>query len=482
MAATADLVELYAGTDATGLAALVRAGEVSPVDLVETAIALVEDLDPLLNAVPIRSFDAAQEAAAAGPGQGPLAGVPFLLKNIGSNWKGIPLTAGFAWLKDFVPDQDSPMAARMRSAGLIPIGRSNTPEGGWSIGTEPRLYGPARNPWNPEFTPGGSSGGAAAAVAAGMVPIAEATDGGGSIRVPAACCGLVGLKPSRGRISYGAREVDLWFGSIGTLCNSRSIRDTALFLDVVAGAGTGDPYLAPAPGRSWAALAADDPGPLRSGSTPGALGGAPTAGEIDQAIRSLAATCAGLGHTVEEHGIDIEAEEAWARYNDVNAVETAADLDRLAAVVGRPAGEDDLAPFNRALVAHGRSLTAVQYARSIRDVRVAGYRICRDLERFDVFLTPVLTQPVRPVGYWSMEDGDRERYLRRWSDAAYMFLFNISGLPAMSVPAGFDGNGLPIGVQFVGRHGDEATVLRLGRQIEEAPRSNRRRPMVFAGS
>jgi amidase len=478
---TADLVALYVESDALALADLVRRREVSQTDLVETSISLIEALDPKLNAVVIRTFELARETAARGAAQGPFAGVPFLLKNIGSMWRGVPLNGGLAYLKDFVCSYDSEMVSRIKRAGFVLLGRTNAPEGGWSIGTEPRLYGPTLNPWNPDFTPGGSSGGAAAAVAARIVPLAEASDGGGSIRVPASCCGLVGLKPSRGRITYGPEDADLWFGSVYTFCLTRTIRDSAAFLDAVAGGMAGDPYTPPSPGRSWLSILADRQPRLRIGFMPTAPWGESFSPEVADAVRTTAALLETLGHEVEEYSLKTDLEAAWSRYNDINAVETAADFERLAAIVGRPVEQADLAPFNWSLLQRGRSLSAIQYASSIAAVRKAGQSLCRELERYDVFLTPTLTQPARPVGYWSMEDGDCDRYLARWADAAFMFTFNLSGLPAMSIPASTASNGTPIGVQLVGRYGDEATILRLGAALEEARPWASRRPSLCAG-
>ncbi|MDQ0392927.1 amidase [Labrys monachus] len=476
---TSDLVRLYAESDALALAELVRTRQVSPGDLVETAISLIEALDPKLNAVVIRLFDLAREAARTPP-EGPFGGVPFLLKNIASTWKGTPLTNGLGFMKDFVCADDSEMVRRIKAAGFLLLGRTNTPECGWSIGTEPRLYGPTLNPWNTAITPGGSSGGAAAAVAARMVPLAEASDGGGSIRVPASCCGLVGLKPSRGRITYGPDTVDLWFGSIAILCVTRTVRDTAAYLDAVAGPMTGDPYVAPAPAEGWLAQLARAPQQLRIGYTREAPWGPPFAPEVTAALEETLRLLESLGHRVEEHRLGVDLEQAWWRYNDINAVETAADFDRLAASVGRPMVEEDLAPFNWSLAHYGRSLSAVHYSESIAAVRKASQAIAVDLAPFDVFLTPTLTQTPRPLGYWSMEDGDRERYLARWSDAAYMFAFNLSGLPALSVPVEVTQTNSPIGMQLVGRHGDEATLLRLAQQMQDVLAWDRRRPAIAA--
>ncbi len=480
-AVTPDLIRFYADSDALALAQAVKSGDVTAGELVETAITIIEALDGQINAVVIRTFEEAL-AAAARPGTGPFAGVPFLMKNIGSMWKGTAVTGGLKYLENFVCDHDSEMVRRIKASDLIMLGRSNVPENGWSIGTESRLYGPARNPWNTDFTPGGSSGGASAAVAARMVPIAEGADGGGSIRAPASCCGLVGLKQSRGRITYGPEDVDLWFGSIATLCLSRTVRDTAAYLDAVAGSSVGDPYVLPLPGTSFLANLESAPRQLRIGFTKAPPWGGPLAPEVVEAIDRFAELCEAMGHRVEESVLDLPLEEFWIRYNDIVAVETAASYDRLAPVVGRPITAGDLAPFNAAMLAYGRSLDAVAYSHSIAAVRKASQQVALQVGRFDVFMTPTLTQPPRPVGYWSLEDGDREAYLHRWSDAGYLYPFNMSGLPAISVPGGRTGLDLPIGIQLVAGLGEEDLLLRLARQIEIAAPWNDRVPAVSAAS
>ena len=480
-AVTPDLVARYADSDALGLADLVREREVSPLELVDTAIHLIEVLNPTLNAVVIRTFDLARRMATGPLPAGAFAGVPFLLKDIGSMWKGTPLTAGLGYRRNFVCPSDSEMVRRIKAAGFVLLGRTNVPENGWAITTEPKLYGPTLNPWNPEVTPGGSSGGAAAAVASRMVPLAEGSDGAGSIRVPASCCGLVGLKPSRGRITYGPDDVDVWFGSVYTFCLTRTVRDTAAYLDATAGNCPGDPYTPPSPQQSWLSLTAERPRCLRVGYTLSAPWGPAFAPEVADAVKATAALLEGLGHRVEEHNLTVDLERAWYNYNQVSAVQTVLDFEALAKAVGRPVEQADLAPFNWALLERGRSLSATEHAASIGVIRKANQQIATDLQPFDVFLTPTLTQLPRPLGYWDMNEADYDRYNARWTDAAFMFAFNISGLPAMSIPAAWTDADIPIGVQLVGRYGDEATLLGLAAEVEEARPWIHRRPIVAAG-
>ncbi len=480
--ATSDLVQLYTDSDAMRLAELVRKRDVTPAELTEVAIGLIEALDPKLNAVVIRVFDEARKRTAAPAGDGPFAGVPFLLKDIGSTCAGMKLTAGLAYRKDVVSTSDSEMMRRIKAAGFNFLGRTNVPENGWCIATEPRAYGPTLNPWNPTVTPGGSSGGSAAAVAARMVPMAEGTDGGGSIRVPASCCGLVGLKPSRGRITYGPDDVDIWFGSVYFFALSRTVRDTAAFLDAVAGNMPGDPYTPPALGRPWLASLSERPRKLRIGYTLTTPWGPAFAPEVAKAVSDTAALLAQLGHEIALHPFTTDLETPWYAYNRVNAVQTVLDFEQLATVVGRPVQESDLVPFNWSLLERGRTLSATQHAASINVMRKANQQIQMELLPFDVFLTPTLTQLPRPVGYWDMNEPDVDRYNAKWTDAAFMFAFNISGLPAMSVPAAWTDQSVPLGVQLVGRYGDEATILRLAAQIEEARPWIGRRPAICGGT
>lgn len=477
---TPDLVRLYADTDALGLADLVRRKAVTAAELTAVAIEVIEDLDPKLNAVVVRDFERALTARP--PGDGPFAGVPYLLKDIGSACEGLPLTAGLAYRKDYVCSSDSEMVRRLKAAGLTILGRTNVPENGWCIATEPRFHGPTLSPWDPGVTPGGSSGGAAAAVASRMVPMAEGSDGAGSIRVPASCCGLVGLKPSRGRITYGPDEIDVWFGSVSTFALTRTVRDSAALLDATAGNLPGDPYTPPSPDGSWLAGLADGPTRVRIGFTLTTPWGPPFAPEVAEAVKATAALLEKLGHEVVEHPFTSDLEGPWVAYNRMNAVQIALDFDRLAGVVGRPVAESDLVAFNWAHARRGRSLSGIDHTAAVDAIRKANARIQAELHRFDAYLTPTLTQPPRPVGYWDMNDPDVDRYLAKWTDAAFMFAFNVSGLPAMSVPAASTERGVPIGIQLVGRYGDEATILRLAAQVEEARPWIDRRPAVCAGA
>ncbi|WP_226781202.1 amidase [Oceaniglobus trochenteri] len=477
-----DLRTLYKETDGVGLAALVRQREVSAVELAETAIALVEDLNPKLNAVIHRTDDialAAARATDAGDGAAPLAGVPFLLKELASSWAGVPLTNSSAFLKDVVADADSGPVKRIKAAGLSLIGKSNAPENGWSIATEPKLYGATVNPWDASVTPGGSSGGSAAAVAAGIVPIAEASDGAGSIRVPASCCGLVGLKPSRGRVSL-APFVDYWCGGAYFLCVSRTVRDTATYLDALSGGLPGEPYTPPEPGEAYASLIARPPRPLRVAVITEAPHGRAVDADVAAAVRATGRTLEAQGHHVEPYAMKLDFDALWRTYTDMTCVETAGMYGALAGLVGHEVREDEVEPITWAIIQRGRATDAIAHAGRIEQLRQAGRDIATELAPYDIVLTPTLTQPPRPVGYYDMSMTDLDAYNALWTDAAFTFPFNISGQPAMSLPLGQTGSGLPVGVQLIGRYGHEQDILQAAALLETEMPWRHRRPGVYA--
>ncbi len=481
-AITPDLVNLFVENDALRLAELVRQKEVTPAELTETAIALIEKTDPKLNAVVIRDFERARARASEPPPQGPFGGVPYLLKNIGSGCEGLPLTNSLPFRKDYVSPSDSEMVRRIKAAGLNILGRTNVPEQGWCIATEPRMYGPTLNPWNTAVTAGGSSGGAVSAVASRMAPMAEASDGGGSIRAPASCCGVVGLKPSRGRITYGPEDVDVWFGSVSTFAVTRTVRDAAAFLDAPAGGLPGDPSTPPKPAQSWLEGLREPLRPVKIGYALASPWGPPFAPEVSKAMNETLSLLQDLGHVVEEHAMITDLEAAWRDYNQMNSVQTVLEFDDMEKVLGRHVRETELVAFNWAWLERGRSLSARDYAASVAAVRKANQRIQSELAPFDVFLTPTLTQLPQPVGYWDMNEPDFDKYIAKWVDAAFLFPFNLSGLPAVSVPATWTDENIPVGVQLVGRYGDDAAILRLSAQLEQARPWIQRRPSIYAGA
>lgn len=472
-----DLRELYRASDAVALAGLVRSGEVSAAELAEAAIGAIEELNPALNAVICKLYDLGRTTAKTVDRTAPLAGVPFLLKELATSWAGVPATNSSRYLKDQVAQSDSELVRRIKASGVVLLGKTNAPENGWSISTEPVLYGATVNPWDARVTAGGSSGGTAAAVASGMVPIAEASDGAGSIRIPASCCGIVGLKPSRGRVTL-APLADYWAGAAYFLCCSRTVRDTAAYLDAVAGSLPGDPYPVNPPSAPFGTLAQRTPAALRIGYTVTAPDGGPMHPEVRAAVESVAAVLSGLGHHVEEKDMALDAASLWRTYTDMTCVETAGFFDYMATVIGRPVTPDEVEPVTWAIIERGRAAQATAHAWRIETVRQAGRAIVQDLLPFDVYLTPTLTQPPRPVGHYDMSMTDLDAYNALWSDSVFAYPFNISGQPAMSVPVGQTAAGLPLGVQLVGRHGDEAGLLALATVLEQAmPWRDRRPPL-----
>jgi amidase len=471
-----DIDRLYRSADGVELAARVAKGDVTPLELVEAGVRAIEEMNPALNAVIHKLYDMGRAGAAAvTPGAGPLAGVPFLLKELASSWTGAPLTNSSRFLKDQVAQGDSEISRRLRAAGLLLLGKSNAPENGWSISTEPALYGATVNPWDASVTAGGSSGGTAVAVATGMVPLAEASDGAGSIRVPASCCGVVGLKPSRGRVTLSP-FADYWAGGAYFLCNSRSVRDTAAYLDVVGGALPGDPYELPTPEETYLDAIRRPPGRLRIGVAIDPPDGGPVHPGVRALVEGTARRLEALGHTVVEHEMEVDAAALWRTYTDMTCVETAAMFDFMETIVGRPVTPDDVEPVTWAIIQRGRATRATDHAGRIEAVRQAGRAIAMELDPFDVLVTPTLTQPPRPVGYYDMRLTDLDAYNALWGDSVFTFLFNISGQPAISLPLG-EAAGLPAGVQFVGRRGDDAGLLALAAVLaQEMPWAERRPP------
>ncbi len=460
--------EEYRKHDATALAGLIAKREVSAGEVIEAAIARAEQVNPAINAIVHRQYQQARKAVAAGLPSGPLHGVPFLIKDLGFFETGEPATFGSSLFKDFIADHDTAYVTRCKRAGLVFIGRSSSPEFGLNPNTEPRLYGPCHNPWNLAYSAGGSSGGAAAAVSGGVLPLAHATDGGGSIRIPAAQCGLFGLKPSRGRVSSGPDAGEGWGGLSAGHVVSRSVRDSALMLDCTAGLEPGDPYSAPTPASSFVQSLSLPPRRLRIALMRKDHRGAALHPECLEAVQSAGRLCQSLGHIVEEAepGLDLVALRPMTAR--IAAANTARVCGLRWKALRREPNPGDLEAATWAVYERGLSLSAVEYVEAITAIHAAGRKMAAFLTSYDVILSTTLAGPPPKLGFFD-QNGDVQTFTERVT--AYLSvtpLHNATGTPAMTVPLHWSGEGLPIGVHFAGRYGEEATLLRLAAQLEAA--------------
>ncbi len=458
----------YRKHDAVALAALVAKGEVTAGELVELGIARAKQVNPSINAIARSQYPRARAAIEAGLPDGPLRGVPYLIKDLSIFEKGVPAGLGSALYANFVPDHDSAYTARCKRAGLVIIGRSLTPELGLSPSTEPRQYGACRNPWNLSYSPGGSSGGSAAAVSAGILPAAHATDGGGSIRTPAAHCGLFGLKPSRGRVSYAPDAGEGWGGLAVTHAVTRSVRDSALLLDLTNGPEPGDPYAAPTPERPFADEVGRSPGRLRIAMMRRDHRGAALHPECVKAVENAAKLCETLGHIVEEAAPDIDLAQLRPKNQILLAANVARTLTVRWRALKREPRRDDVEALTWAVFNRGRAITGIQYADALSATHAAGRKLAAFLASYDVILTTTLPAPPPPLGYFDM-DGEVETFSKRAAEYLTITpLYNATGTPAMSVPLHWTADGLPVGVHFGGRYGEEGKLIQLAAQLEQA--------------
>ena len=469
--------------DATAQAALIRHKEIKPLELVEAAIERVEKVNPVLNLVITTLFDQARTAATGKIPDGPFAGVPFLMKDIGAFLAGAPMSLGTALLKDFVPDHDSELTRRLKKTGLIIIGKTNVPEFGLMPTTEPRLYGPSRNPWNRDKTTGGSSGGSAAAVASGIVPMAHANDGGGSIRIPASCCGVFGLKPTRARNPLGPDFGDIISGLVCEHAVCRSVRDSATLLDATCGPDIGDPYVAPAPVRSFAEEVGTDPGRLKIAFSTQTLTGGAIHKDCLAALDDAASLCQDLGHEIVEADLSVAGDPVafLHAFNVLWYSGCASTIHTIARVGGITAQADYFEPLTWAIYEIGREFSASDYLMAVQTIQRASRDICRFFLDYDVLLTPVLAEPPVNIGTFDApESNPMQAWKRVVAFAPFTAVFNATGQPAMSVPLYWNGDNLPVGTHFIGRFGDEATLFRLAAQLEEARPWAARMPPVCA--
>jgi amidase len=463
--------------DATAQAELIRTGRATPSELVDAAIARIERDNAELGAVIMPMFDQARSAARATLPDGPFTGVPILIKDIVATVAGMPYAAGVRPLKDagLRSEVDSHLVEALRRAGFVICGKTNTSELGILPSAEPPPWPPSRNPYDPTRTTGGSSGGSAAAVASGMVPVAHANDGGGSIRIPASCCGLFGLKPSRGRTSLGPGLGDVNGGLVCEGVVARSVRDSAAILDAIAGYRPGDPYCATPQTRPYAHEVGADPGRLRIASWT-VHPDLDTGGMVDShpdcvaAVNAASETLRRFGHTVEPAEIEALREPDFIpHFLTLWAVGVTVELDDVARRIGRPVRADEVEPVTYALSELGRMVGAAAYSNAWRWLHGNTRRVADFFERYDLWLTPTVTEPPPPLGtFASTWDDPLAAIFRAGSFAPFTAPFNATGQPACSLPLHHNAAGLPIGVQLVAAYGREDLLFRVAAQLEAA--------------
>ncbi len=470
--------------DATAQAELVTRGDVTAAELVDGAIARIERLNPKLNAVIIPLFERARDEARAKLKHGPFRGVPFLMKDLVCATGGDPLHSGMNLLKSlgFVAPEDTYLARKFREAGFINVGKTNTPELGLAATTEPLSYGPSRNPWNTERSTGGSSGGSAAAVAARMVPAAHANDGGGSIRIPASECGLVGLKPSRGRVSLGPLVGEAWHGLAIEGVVTISVRDAAGILDAISGPMPGDPYFAPPPVRPFAEEVGRDAGRLRIGlmtNVPGTKTDAHA--ECVRAVENAGKLLESLGHRVViSHPDAFDEAEAIVHIKRLIDAHSAQTIDFIGQLLGRSITADDVEPYTWRFVVDGRKISASDYITSGDWVHVWTRRMAAWwADGHDLLVTPTIAEPPPRLGDLGGPGGDPlKRWERNLEVIPFTPAFNATGQPAISLPLHWSADGLPVGVHFVAPYAREDMLVRIAAQLEQAQPWASRRPPI----
>lgn len=464
----------YIKYDALGLAELVRKKEVSPDELLDTALEIAEKVEPEIGSLCNVNEDAARKRIQEGLPEGLFTGVPFLLKDIKAQAEDIPMSLGSKFFADTKTNFDNNLVKRYRKAGLVIFGRSTTSELALYIGTESKaVYGyDTANPWNIKYSPGGSSGGAAAAVAAGILPMAHATDGAGSIRLPAGNCGLVGLKPTRALLPAGPAIGEMWGGMLSDGVISRTVRDTAASLDISMGPDQGCPYYAPEVKGSFLEAIQRPPGKLKIAYMKNMFGG-PASSEVQQAIEKTAGLCESLGHEVVEtypHMLDIPA--MWDAFFKVMVISTAMTIEDRAAVLGRMPGPGDLEEPTLELLEMSKRFSPTDYVRAISALHRISRQVAPFFEEYDVLISPIGAHPSEPLGYFrehppvfdmeTLKRGDYSSY------SLYEPLANLTGQPAICLPLFWSEEGMPIGSHFFGKAGDDATLLQLSAQLEAA--------------
>jgi amidase len=469
----------YSEHDGLGLADLVRKGEVSAAELVEAAIERVERHNPAINAVVHKAYDEARAAAKEPLPEGPFTGVPFLVKDLLITVAGWPRTSGSRFAKGVVDAEDSGLMRRYRKSGVVPLGKTNLPEFGITGTTEPALFGACRNPWDLGHSTGGSSGGSAAAVASGIVPMAHGGDGRGSIRIPASCCGLVGLKVTRDRNPHLPDGYDFAQGYVVEHVLTRSVRDCAAMLDVTGVPEPAAPYAPPAKERPYMEEIGRSPGKLRIAWSSETANGRAIHPEVQAALEETAAMLKALGHEVVPRGLGIDQRGLYAIQNAYSGANFAAGMKRLIEQVGHEPEPDELEPLTWASLKSGRRATGEQVMWEQQELRMLTRGVLALFEEFDVYLTPVMGTPPPPIGYIDPVTVPPRDFGRKNGELfPFPAPFNMTGQPSISLPLSWSAAGLPIGMMFTSRYADEATLFRLAAQLEkERPWKDRRPPI-----
>ena len=492
----------YGQYDGLGLAELVRSKQVTPGELVEEAIRRIQVHNPKINAVIHTSPDQARLLAKNGLPEGPFRGVPFLLKDMHATVEGVPTSSGCRWLKDIPQPHDSEIVRRFRQAGLILLGKTNVPEFSLMPYTEPAAFGPTHNPWDLTRSPGGSSGGSAAAVAARLAPMAGGADGGGSIRIPASCCGVFGLKPSRGLTPTGPDVGDIWRGFAQEHVLTRTVRDSAAMLDATAGPDVGAPYWTSKAERPYLEEVTRDPGRLRIAFTSHPFLGSNVHPDCLAGLQATVKLLQELGHEVVEAAPRVEKEAFAVAFLTVVCGDTRDEIDWAARLAGRKTSYADYETSTSAMALLGQAFSAGRYSKALNYLMASSREIGRFFENVDVLLTPTLAEP--PILTGALQPTAVEHFMvglvgrlnaawlldalgvikpmaaKTYGYMPYTPVFNVTGQPCMSMPLHWNNAGLPIGMHFVGRFGDDATLFRLAGQLERAQPWAGRIPAGFA--
>jgi amidase len=468
----------YGNYDGLGLADLIAKREITPLELLRAVRQRVDALNPKLNALCHLFFDKAEAQISEGLGTGPFQGVPLVLKDMSQYLAGTITSAGSRIWKDSIADFDSTLVERYKQAGLVIFGKTNAPELGLTTTTESVLFGQTHNPWNLQRTSGGSSGGAAVVVASRIVPMAHGSDGGGSIRIPASCCGVFGFKPTRGRVPLGPRQFESWNGCTQHHALTISVRDSAALLDASVGAELGSPYLSPSPERPFLKEVGAEPGKLRVALVTATPGGTPLDPECKKAALDAAKLCESLGHSIEETTLPIDFALARGAFFAILQVSLARVLDDAATILGRPVSEQDVEPVTWATMQAGLRVSSVNYSRAIATLHQIGLAMAKFQHSYDVILSPTLAKPPVALGLLGLSQD-----VSTWSKevmefSPYTALYNVTGQPSMSVPLHWTPDDLPVGVMFSARFGEDATLFRLASQLEKAQPWDKRKPRL----